>query len=286
MSDSVRKGRGGRFVESGVGVTVRRKKPAVEASRTLSSRSVTVTVPQRFHAGPGPHPGTGSPQAVHGGKGGGGGWSPSFTESVTNRQTRAQVTAGMGRVAARYPSLVQGVTVGVTPEWYAAQNPGVLMATPKGQDKRIDVSSRWTDDPQKAAEMNADALDRKVLAATPRGIDPFERSAVHEMAHIAEHRVGDAKMLAAVDAAMLRDHGITASALVAGAQANPVLPLSRDLYFNWSHYAMESTGEFIAESFADGMLNSTPSPYGATVLGVFDSLFGSAPAPTPSGGQQ
>ena len=238
---------------------------------TFRSRNVLVTVPQRFHAGPGAHPGTGSPQQAHGGGGGGGNYRWAMS---TNPRSRAQVDAGMARVRERYPKLTEGVQIVLGPEEYGDRHPTSMAWVQNGQKDEISMAPRHIDSPDSAIEYSRESSASGGLVKVPDAAHGYDRFTVHEMGHIAEARLGGKRVRAEMDAAFKRDHGETLTTLIASSQKDAIpTPLAREVFFGYSRYATQDVHEFIAEAFTDGILNEEPSKFAETVMGVIDSLY-------------
>ena len=251
---------------------------------TFRSRNVLVTVPQRFHAGPGAHPGTGSPQQAHGGGGGGapgrGGGAAGYRDGnyrwamSTNPRSRAQVDAGMARVRERYPKLTEGVQIVLGPEEYGDRHPTSMAWVQNGQKDEISMAPRHIDSPDSAIEYSRESSASGGLVKVPDAAHGYDRFTVHEMGHIAEARLGGKRVRAEMDAAFKRDHGETLTTLIASSQKDAIpTPLAREVFFGYSRYATQDVHEFIAEAFTDGILNEEPSKFAETVMGVIDSLY-------------
>ena len=243
----------------------------VASTVTFRSRNVLVTVPQRFHAGPGAHPGTGSPQKVHGGGGGGGGnyrWA-----MAVNPRSRAQVDAGMARVQERFPKLTEGVQVELGPKRYADSHPGAMAWVQDGQGDVVSLSPRHVDSADEAVLKSRKSSRTGSLVKVPDEAHGYDRFVVHEMGHIAEYRLGGKRVRGEVDAAFKRDHGVTLTALMQSAKSDSPSPLAMEVYHSFSKYATADVHEFIAEAFTDGILNEEPSKWSQTVMGVIDSVY-------------
>ena len=244
----------------------------VASTVTFRSRNVLVTVPQRFHAGPGAHPGTGSPQTAHGGGGAGGvagGWG--FKDQIADRSA-TQVRAGMGKVESRFPKLTEGVQVELGPRSYGMANQSVMAWVRNDQGDVVSLSPLHADSADTAVLTSRKASRVGGLVTVPDGSHGWERYVVHEMAHIAEFRLGEKRLQGQLDAAFKRDHGVTLTALMQSADSASPSALAREA-FGWSQYATYDVHEFIAEAFTDGILNEEPSKFAETVMGVIDSMY-------------
>jgi hypothetical protein len=164
------------------------------------------------------------------------------------------------------------VTVEVGPESYARNHPTSMAWVQNDQDSTVSLSPRHVDEPERTAFYTENAGGRGALVAVPAESQGFARVVVHEMGHIAENR--HPELLDAVDRAMVRDHGVSASEFVADAMSDAPSPSARDAFFNWSAYGTSDVHEFIAEAFTDGILNESPSGFSVSVMSAFDEVLG------------